>query len=273
MKSISHQPSQKACLTRTISVGAFFLAAVVCYWAQPVSAEPAFARQFKVEFGYVPSCNACHKDGGGTPVNAYGEQYKSAGMKQSSFKQIADLDADNDGSSNGAEVKVKSNPGDDSSTPEQPGEWLDTANLIPKEIQQQFPGVRAYLPKDAILTDKEIARAAAFGVTLGPEDQNTIYIPVENKRPAGTGIIVPASHGGKQFFLAVTTDKKLSVKAVTPTNTLHVPEAAKSKVYASFVGKNVKTLPAGAGDSLDDAIRNSVKKAVTLTYVRLKKAK
>ncbi|MFP5357154.1 MAG: hypothetical protein ACLGHI_01710, partial [Gammaproteobacteria bacterium] len=55
----------------------------------PAAAEPAFARLYQQEFGYTPSCNACHKDGGGTPVNAYGQQFKDAGMNRAAWAQIA----------------------------------------------------------------------------------------------------------------------------------------------------------------------------------------
>ncbi|MDX1497479.1 MAG: hypothetical protein R3352_07985 [Salinisphaeraceae bacterium] len=237
-------------------------------WAQ---AEPAFARMYKSAYGYTPSCNACHKDGGGTPVNQYGEQFKQADMLPASFKQIAKLDADGDGFSNGEEAAAKANPGSANSTPKNKGEWLDTANLIPKEVQALFPDVRSYLPKDAVLTDEEIKRAAAMGAELSKADENTIYIPVENKKAAGTAIIVPAVHQGKQFFLVVATDPKLKLTHVEPFNTQHVPAAEDAPVYAKLVGQAVKDLPTADGQSLEAVITNTVKRAGTLLYVRLKK--
>ncbi len=243
----------------------------VCGQAQ-VSAEPAFARMYKGQFGYVPSCNACHKDGGGSPLNLYGKQFEDAGMKAASFAKIADLDADGDGVSNDTEAKAKSNPGAKGSTPDNAGQWLDIANLIPKEVQVLFPGVRSYLPKDAILTDSEISRAKAMGVTLAAEDENTIYIPVIDKKAGGTAIIVPAVHTGKQFFLVVTTDKKLSVTNVVPFNTKHVPKAENKSLYEPLIGKTASELPAPSGESgLQETINTVVKKAVTLITVRLKK--
>lgn len=248
-------------------LGALFLLG----WQVQAWAEPSFARMYKGEYGYVPSCNACHKDGGGTPVNTYGEQFKDAGMNSASFAKIASLDADADGASNGAEAKAKSNPGAKSSTPEAPGEWLDIANLIPKEVQALFPGVRSYLPKDAILTDSEITRGKALGVTLAAADENTIYIPVEDKKAAGTAIIVPVVYEGKQFFLVVATDKKLAVSKIAPFNTKHVPEAEAKSLYADLVGKNAAELPAGNNSgTLAEVVQAGVKKAVVLITVRLK---
>ncbi|PPE74949.1 hypothetical protein C3942_04540 [Solimonas fluminis] len=235
-------------------------------------AEPAFARMYKAEYGYAPSCNACHKDGGGTPLNAYGQQFKTAGMNAGSFAKIAGNDADGDGAANGAEAQARANPGNRSSTPASKGDWLDTASLIPREVQAAFPGVREYLPRDAILTEADIARAKTLGAVLGKADENTIYVPLQDKRPAGTALIFPAEFKGKTFFLLLVTDRQLKVTQVRAMNSSQVPAAAQSKVYAKFSGVAVDQLPAAAGSDLDAAITAAVKKAGTLLYVRLKNA-
>jgi hypothetical protein len=240
--------------------------------AAPASAEPGFARLYKQQFGYMPSCHACHKDGGGTPVNAYGQQFKDAGKSLAAFGKIADADADADGAPNDAEAKGKANPGNKNSTPAKPGDWLETASLIPREVQAAFPGIRSYLPKDALLTDQDIARARALGAELSKADENTIYIPVENQKPAGTALIFPVTHQGKTFFLLLATDRQLNVTRVEPLHASKVPAAGKTQVYAGFKGVAVDKLPAGQGDSLDGAITQAVKKAGTLLYVRLKSA-
>jgi hypothetical protein len=235
-------------------------------------AEPGFARLYKQQYGYAPSCHACHKDGGGTPVNAYGQQFKDAGKSLAAFAKIAGKDADGDGAANEAESKAKANPGQKGSTPASPGSWLDTASLIPREVQAAFPGVRSYLPRDALLTDADIARAKGMGAELSKADENTIYIPVENQKPVGTAIIFPARHQGKDFFLLLATDRQLNVTRVEPLHASKVPEARTSKVYASFKGVAVDKLPAAQGEGLDAAITRAVKKAGTLLYVRLKSA-
>jgi hypothetical protein len=241
-------------------------------FATAASAEPMFARLYKQQYGYVPSCNACHKDGGGTPVNAYGRQFKDAGPGLAAFTRIAALDADGDGAANDTEARAKANPGDARSTPGAAGGWLDTASLIPREVQAAFPGVRAYLPKDALLTDADLARARALGAELSKADENTIYIPVENQKPVGTALIFPVQHAGKTFFLLLTTDRQLAVTGVQPVSTSQVPQAARSAVYASFKGVAVDQLPAPAGQGLDADITRAVKNAGALLYVRLKNA-
>lgn len=238
----------------------------------PVHAEPAFARLYKQQYGYPPSCNACHKDGGGTPLNGFGQQFKDAGEKLASFDKIAKLDGDGDGFTNADEAQAKANPGDKSSTPKNKGEWLDTTSLIPREVQAQFPGIRSYLPKDAVLTDADITRARTLGAELSKADENTIYIPLQDQRPAGTAIIFPAQYKGKDFFLLLATDRQLNITTVKPMNTLHVKEAASSKIYDTFKGVAVDKLPAAKGADLDAAITGAVKKAGTLLYVRLKNA-
>lgn len=271
-------PADKpAPLLRASAIGAplrrVALAALLLGAAWPAAqAQPAFALLYKQQFGYAPSCNACHKDGGGSPLNAYGEQFKKAGENLAAFDKIAKLDADGDGIANAEDAAGKANPGDKSSTPAAPGRWLDTASLIPREVQALFPGVRAYLPKDALLTEAEFARAKALGAALTKADENTIYIPLQDQKPAGTAIIFPAKYQGKDFFLLLATDRQLKVTAVQPMNTLHVPAAAKSKVYDSFKGTDVDKLPAASGEDLDAVITAAVKKAGTLLYVRLKNA-
>ena len=248
-------------------------AGMTCFFlCGPAAAEPGFARLYQQQFGYAPSCHACHKDGGGTPVNAYGQQFKDAGKGLAAFGRIAAQDADGDGATNGAEAQARSNPASRKSTPAAPGDWLDTASLIPREVQAEFPGVRSYLPKDALLTAQDVARGKALGADLSKADENTIYIPVENQKPAGTALIFPAHYQGKTFFLLLTTDRQLTVTAVKPLSTNQVPEARKSAIYGTFKGVAVDRLPAAQGETLDAAITRAVKKAGALLYVRLKNA-
>jgi hypothetical protein len=235
-------------------------------------AEPGFARLYQQQYGYTPACHACHKDGGGTPVNAYGQQFKDAGKSLAAFSKIAAGDADGDGAGNEAEASARANPGSKASTPGAPGGWLDSASLIPREVQDAFPGIRSWLPRDALLTEADLARARALGAELSKADENTIYIPVENRKPAGTAIIFPAHFQGKDFFLLLATDRQLTVTLVRPLHATRVPQADRSRVYAGFKGVAVNQLPPGEGDSLEAAITRAVKKAGTLLYVRLKGA-
>lgn len=240
--------------------------------APAAQAMPAFARLYKQEFGYMPSCNACHSDGGGSALNPYGKAFKQAGKNAGAFAKIAGQDSDGDGAANGAEATAKANPGSKESTPAKPGDWLDIASLIPREVKAQFPAIRAWLPKDALLTTADITAGKAFGVTLSKADENTIYIPLDNQRPAGTALIFPATYQGKTFFLLMATDRQLKISQVVVQHADAVPAAKASKVYASFRGLDVNHVPAATGKDLDAAITQAVKQAGVLLYVRLKGA-
>jgi len=237
-----------------------------------VSAMPAFARAYKTEFGYMPSCNACHNDGGGSTLNNYGKAFKAGGKNLVAFARIGTQDSDADGFSNAAEAAAKANPGSKTSVPPRPGDWLDMASLIPREVRAQFPKVLTWLPKDALLTPADIAAAKTLGATLRASDENTIYIPLENQRPVGTALIFPASFQGKTFFLLMATDRQLKISSVSVLHADALPAAKASKIYPSFVGKSLQTLPVANAGTLDGAIGVAVKQAAALLYVRLKGA-
>ena len=220
----------------------------------------------------MPACGACHRDGGGSPLNNFGKSFKDAGQSLAAFQKIEGMDSDGDGAKNGDEATAKSNPGDAQSTPAKKGLWLDIASLIPKEVQKLFPDVRTYRPTDALLSDADITRAKSMGASLSKKDDNTIYIPLVDAKPAGTAIIFQGDYKGKPFFLLMVTDRTLKITHVQTVNTRQVPEAAKSKAYDKFVGQSLDQVVDGKGSDLDAAIDQSVKKAATLVFVRLKSA-
>ena len=235
-------------------------------------AMPAFARYYKQQYGYMPSCHACHTEGGGTPLNNYGKAFKENGKSLAALSKIANLDSDGDGSTNAVEAQAKANPADKNSTPAKTGNWLDLASLIPKEVQALFPAIRSWLPKDAVLTAADIATAKTMWATLSAADENTIYIPVENQRPAGTALIFPAQYQGKTFLLLMATDKQLKITQVKVMNAKEVPAAKSSAVYGKLVGVAAQSVPAPSSKDLDAAITQAVKNAGVLLYVRLKGA-
>lgn len=238
----------------------------------PAQAMPAFARYYKQQYGYMPSCHACHTEGGGTPLNNYGKAFKDNGKNLAALTKIANLDSDGDGIANAIEAQAKANPADKKSVPNKVGDWLDLASLIPKEVQALFPTIRAWLPKDAVLTPADIATAKTMGANLSAADENTIYIPVQNQRPAGTALIFPAQYQGKTFFLLMATDKQLKISQVSVMNAKDVPAAKSSTVYSKFVGVAAQSVPASSTKDLDAAITQAVKNAGVLLYVRLKGA-
>lgn len=247
-------------------------ALVLSLMAPAAQAMPAYAQLYKQTYGYMPSCNACHTQGGGSPLNPFGLAFRQAGKNAGALAAIANKDSDGDGAANAAEAQAKSNPGSKNSTPAKPGDWLDINSLIPAEVRAQFPGVLTWLPKDALLTAADIQAGKQFGVTLSKADENTIYIPLVDQHPAGTALIFPATWQGKTFFLLMATDRQLKITQVMVQHADAVPEAKASKVFARFRGMSVNQVPAATGKDIDSAITQAVKQAGVLLYVRLKGA-
>lgn len=252
----------------------FFIIAILISFISTnnYEAKPIYARYFKQTYGYMPSCNACHKEGGGSALSSYGEAFKKAGNAPDSFEKISKLDSDADTINNETESKAKSNPGDKNSTPGSPGNWLDTGNLVPKEVQAQFPNIRSWLLKDAILTPADIETGKKMGATLNPKDENTIYVPVENNLPVGTSLILPIEKEGKTFYLLLSTDTKLTVKEIKILDAKNVPSAKNDSLYKNFPGKKQDQIIVPSGNTLESIVSQSIKNALILLYVRLKSA-
>ncbi len=248
------------------------VALVLSMWTLDATATPSFARLYKSQHGYMPSCNACHTEGGGTALNGFGKAFKDGGKNMATFAKLASLDSDGDGAPNAAEAGAKANPGDKSSTPAKPGAWLDLSAMIPKEVQALFPGISTWLPKDAVLTAADIAAAKAMGATLSAADENTIYIPVENQRPAGTALIFPVVFQDKTAYFLLATDKQLKITQIVAMNVKALPAIKDSRATAALIGVAAQAVPAAAGNTLDDAITRAVKNAGALLYLRLKGA-
>ena len=252
---------------------ATILGVALAFASSAVQATPVFARLYKQQYGYMPSCNACHTDGSLSSLNGFGKAFKVAGKNAAALEKIANLDSDGDGAANAAEAQAKSNPSDKTSMPGKAGDWLDPAALIPREVRASFPGITMWQTRDAVLTAADIAKAKDMGAKLSVADENTIYIPVENKLPVGTALIFPATHQGKRFFLLMTTDKQLKITKVAVMHADAVPAAKKSAVYGKFNGVAAQAVPAASGgDPLEASITQAVKNAGVLLYLRLKGA-
>lgn len=239
-------------------------------WTPAALATPALARLYQQEYGYVPSCAACHTAGGGSALNAYGKDFKAAGKHRAALVAIAGKDSDGDGVANAVEARARANPGDRRSTPAQPGDWLDINSLVPREIRQHFAGTRDWVTRDALLTPADLAAAKAQGVLLSAADENTIYVPLENQRPAGTALIFEVRHQGKPFYLMMTTDRQLVVTSVSVLNADQVPAARQRDLYRTFAGKPVQALPKPVGRGLEADIAAAVQRAGMLLHVRLR---
>jgi hypothetical protein len=237
-----------------------------------LSAQPNYARLYKQNYAYSPSCLACHSEGGGTPLNNYGKTFEQQGKNIAAFSKLAELDSDQDGISNHEEALAKSNPGDKRSTLSNKGDWLDLSSLIPKEVQKLFPQATAWKPLDALLTEQDIQKAASLGVTLSKDDENTIYIPVADRRPIGTAMIFPVSFNDKEFFLILSSDRQLNFSGIKILKTGNSPELPDAERFKIWQGKPIDALETFDSESLEGKISQAVKRAGVLITLRLKGA-
>jgi hypothetical protein len=100
--------------------------------ARTADAFPENRRMLKTKYGKAVSCGACHANGGGSELNAFGHDWEAAGGDSAAFDKIAEKDSDKDGIANKAELVGGSNPGDAASTPENPGRvWLTESKTVP----------------------------------------------------------------------------------------------------------------------------------------------
>lgn len=260
------KPNRFTMLTKGLILSVLFMQSV------DVFSQPNFTRLYKQQYGYSPSCLACHSEGGGTPLNAYGNAFKDQGKNLTSFTKIASLDSDQDGISNNDESLAKSNPGDKRSTPSSKGDWLDLSSLIPKEVQKLFPQATAWKPLDATLTEQDIEKAAKMGVSLKREDDNTIYIPVADRRPIGTAMIFPVSTQEQDFFVILSSDRQLNFSQIKILKTDNSPELPADALFERWQGKPIDTLETIDNDSLAGKISQAAKRAGVLITLRLKGA-
>lgn len=249
-----------------------FLLLILLVSSSVLYSKPIYTRMYKQTYGYIPSCNSCHKDGGGSNLSTYGEAFKKNGSNLDAFSKMAGVDSDGDGITNENESKAKSNPGDKTSTPTNLGNWLDSSNVVPKDVQNLFPKIRTWMLKDAVLTSTDIEESKKMGATLSATDENTIYVPVENNLPTGTGIIFPVQMEGKAFYLLMTTDKTLTITQVKLIDSKNYPGAKSDDLYKSFIGKKPKEIIVSQPNTLQGTISQAVKNAGILLYVRLKGA-
>jgi len=137
-------------------------------------------------------------------------------------------------------------------------------------VRQAFPGVRLYKPIDAILTSKERQRASAWGVTLDDEDENTIYVPVQDKRPVGTAIIVKGELANDPVYLLVRTDRQLALTGVLPVHGESLP-GSEAAIYQQHLGATADNFDLPEADGPERDIAATIQRGLAIITVRLKK--
>ena len=140
------------------------LVSVLCASA---NALPSYKRLWERKYGYSTSCTLCHSKGGGSQLNAYGEDFQRFGMTAPAFATIETRDSDKDGFANLEEIRAKANPGDFASTPKNLTDWLSRIeeSMLPvDELKKIFPDSKKFsslegtlFPDQAKAVEKELS--------------------------------------------------------------------------------------------------------------------
>lgn len=255
----------KKSLMLTISIFGLMLTLSASVWALPSS-----SRLFQAKYGFRAACDGCHRDGGGSPLNEYGDAFKKAGRDANAFAKLENDDSDKDGESNIVEIKAKSNPGSGKSTSKTPGDWLAKSDeiFIPKDdLKKLLPDIEEYKTLEGKLSDEQVAKAKDKGVTLMDDDTvPTFYFPVKDNVRQGVVQIVPVNYNGKQLNLGVFVGKDGKIVKVIPLKTKELPEAEKLGVYKTLEGQKDITAPANA-TSLEGMVQNGANRALATILV------
>ncbi|MBI2069306.1 MAG: hypothetical protein HYT79_01785 [Elusimicrobia bacterium] len=107
---------------------------------------PPFESLYESKYGYRVNCTLCHLQNDWS-LNHYGDAILALGASSDTMKNLEKIDVDKDGFATNREIEAKSNPGDASSTPEDPGLWL--LEIVPikpplKSMALVFPQAVAF---------------------------------------------------------------------------------------------------------------------------------
>ncbi len=163
--------------------GTTFASVVALLVASTADAVPAFQRMYQQKYRVThASCLLCHSGGAGGKLNDYGKAFMKAGANWKAFDLVAESDADGDRVVSRDEIAAGSNPGDPSSTPKKPGNWLTSSRLsdtVPvDELVEFFPKAKRFEVKDLELAAGDLA--ALGGGTTEEDRFTTLYFPVDD---------------------------------------------------------------------------------------------
>ena len=222
---------------------------------------PSKWRLFELKYGYRTSCNACHTEGGGTENNDYGNAYHRKGENYAAFSALENLDSDQDGASNLAEIKAKSNPGDPRSTPEHPGNFISgqEEEYIPKKLLEKlFPVPVTFKISYAFLDSVKTAEFEKQVKLKLTEDERVptfyqVYSTGSQSKRIGTVLLFFEMENHKHLLGGVACDTtgritklavfKQQVKKGLPLTEFTGQFAGKDVKSEFLIGKDLKPIP------------------------------
>ncbi len=196
----------------------FFL--IVTVWLTTEAfALPSYRRLFTAKYQFKVPCELCHEKEGGSNNSDYGKDFLRAGANLMAFSKIEKKDTDRDGFSNIAEILARSNPNDDRSVPDHPGDWLAEADKIPlptKELKKLFPEAGAFSAIEGSLSQEQIDSIKSnIGGELGDEDKvPTFYFAIADSKKYAVAQFVSTGEDKDRISLAIALNPKAQIMAV-----------------------------------------------------------
>ncbi|MFC1521456.1 hypothetical protein ACFL6Y_03510 [Elusimicrobiota bacterium] len=214
---------------------------------------PSFQRMFEGKNGYKVNCTLCH-----TPdrkrLNDYGNDFLKEGYSLDALETIGNWDADKDLARSFDEVKARSNPGNDKSTPTSPGFWLNQIFQIPipiVELETAFPDATTFellerkLTKDeASVINKKIEKGG-----LSESQYNCVIFVAKSDEGIKGGAMYMyfpsmSRKRGLDFFLLSANPNGRIVK-LSPINVRYNKKLKRYKFLRQFKGlwpENIETI-------------------------------
>ena len=254
-------------------------------------ALPSYRRLWERKYGYTTSCTLCHSKGGGSQVNAYGEDFQRFGMNPAAFVAIEQRDSDKDKSINIDEISAKSNPGDFASNPQSPTDWLSRIeeSMLPlDELKKIFPEINKFSVLEGTLYPEQIKEVEKnLNSKLTETDAvPTFYFAVKDQenKPLRTGVAVFATANSNQDKLIVGIGVDLAGKiknVILIKNKLNKSlddkkflDQFKEKTFESALQINKDIQPVSASLTTESAqVIEAVKKSLLIIRIVFNKNK
>lgn len=245
-------------------------------FAQPADAIPAYRRMFQAKYQYTVTCALCHENGGGSRRTPFGRDFGKAGSNLQAFLKIEKYDSDGDKILNFDEIKGKSNPGDERSTIQSLGNWLEGANdiPIPKTILKKvFPTVDGFAGIEGSLNDTQVGQVESIlGQALSDADKvPTFYFGVQGSKRIGVAqlIQVKTESGNALIAVALSAEGKITnLSLIDPPKKF--PDA--TPLLKQMIGKDLSSnlkigsdlSPLPGNDKVSNSLASGVKRSLVI---------
>lgn len=254
-------------------------------------ALPAHRRLWEKKYNYANSCTLCHSKGGGSQLNSYGEDFQRFGMSPGAFVTIEKRDSDHDGVVNIDEIRAKSNPGDFTSNPQSPTDWLSRIeeSMLPfEDLKKIFPESLKFSALEGTLYSDQIKQIEqSLNISLSEADSvPTFYFAIkeQEKKHTRVGVVIFSvpSRNSEKLIIGIGVDLSGKIKnVILVKNKYHkdleskffLDQFKEKNLMSSFqINKDIK--PANADLILEsELVIDTIKKSLSIIQIVFNKNK